>query len=197
MQFGNAPAGCRATEPPAPPAVVRPRRFQSDAAVLRLVIHAIMETEPGLVWRHQARLVADAAHFLATGHACPAERARAPLPGPYVSVPDQLVDVEAQAVLDRGPATTPVPPRTRSAHFTPSPFLSKSLGNFIRCLSSKSPAQLELYQLLRIGPPSLGTWVPATRFGRALRPARFFRGHSFGIFTRFFCQWRFWFFVGS
>ncbi len=118
MQFGNAPAGYRAAEPPSPPAVVRPGRFQSDPVVLRLVVRAIMETEPGLVWRHQVRLVADATDFLATGHACPAERARTPSPGLYVSIPNQLVDVEAQAVLDCGPATTPVPSRTRSAHFS-------------------------------------------------------------------------------
>ncbi len=130
MQSGNAPAGCRATEPPAPPAIVRLRHFQSDAVVLRLVVYAIMETDPGLVLCRQVRLVANAVDFLATGHACPAQRARAPLPGPYISVSNQLIDVQGQAVLDRGPAATPMPTRPKPAHFTPAPFLTKSLGNF-------------------------------------------------------------------
>lgn len=51
--------------------------------------------------------------------------------------------------------------------------------------------------MLRIETPSFGTWVPATRFGRALRPARFFLGCSVGIFTRFFWQWRFRFLCGQ
>ena len=98
--------------------------------------------------------------------------------GPYVSIPDQLVDVEAQAVLDRGPATTPVPPRTRSTHFIPSPFLPQSLGNLTHCSPSNLLGQLR--PINRCGPDRLPSDLWLSGHYRALTP-----GPSFAATHRY------------